>query len=154
MRIYLAAPYAGRDIVKGLAPLFTANGHVITSGWLQASRAITTEHLGTAPAHSDEDVMHHAGLDLKEVEDARVLVHFTASYLKKFDPTLDDLRHQLHSGGRHVETGYALALHKSVIILGEPENIFQRGLCHLVEDFSDALLLLAEMDELADEPPC
>lgn len=158
MKVYLAAPYAGRDVIKGLAPLFTGNGHVITSGWLQASRAIAPEHLGTAPGHDDGEVMAHAGMDLREVDAAQVVVHFTANFLKKLAPHLDDVEHQLHSGGRHVETGYGLALHKSVIILGEPENIFQRGLCHLCPDLADALLLLGAMDELAEtvpaEPPC
>lgn len=147
MKLYLAAPYAGRDVIRGLAPLFINDGHVITSGWLQASRAITADILGTAPAHDTQTVMEHAGMDLEEVDRADVLVHFTARFLQALAPNLGSVRHQLHSGGRHVETGYALGKHKSVVVLGEPENIFQRGLCHICPTLSDALDVLNEMSE-------
>lgn len=152
MKLYLAAPYAARDLIREhMAPQFVAAGHTITSGWLQASREINPGHLGTSPASPLEDVMYHAGKDLEEVAAAQVLVHFTAGFLTARWPHLDSPRFQLHSGGRHTETGYALALHRSVLIMGEPENIFQRGLCHHCPTPLHALQILEEMDELAED---
>lgn len=148
MKLYLAAPFAGRDIIMGIAPLFTNGGHQVVSGWLNSRRPIVSENLGTAPGATDRAVVeHHARLDLQEVEEADVLVHWTARFLQALDPTLDPVVHQLHSGGRHVETGFALALNKPIVLLGEPENIFQRGLSHVCPTLSDALDLLDEMSD-------
>lgn len=155
MKLYLAAPYAARDLVREhVAPAFLVRGHRLTSAWLQASRAITPQALGTAAAHTDAEVMYHAGKDLEEVAAADVLVHLSASYLTTQWPHLDSPAHRLHTGGRHVETGYALGLNKSVIVVGAPENIFMRGLCHQAPTLFHAMDLLAEMHELADEPEC
>lgn len=155
MKLYLAAPYAARDYLREqVAPRLAAEGHEMTSEWLLATRAITPATLGTSAATSDADVMYHAGKDLKEVEAADVLVHFTANYLKARLSWLRDDEHNLHSGGRHVETGYALALHKSVIVMGQPENIFQRGLCHKARHLWDVAELLAEMHEADPEGVC
>lgn len=152
MKLYLAAPYAARDYVREYsAPYLTEQGHTLTSEWLKASRAITPGTLGTSPATSDAEVMYHAGKDLEEVLAADVLVHFTASYLVA-RTRLDPLAHNLHSGGRHVETGYALAHHKSVIVLGQPENIFMRGLCHPARHLLDVVTILAEMHEANPDP--
>lgn len=155
MKLYLAAPYAARDYVRGVsAPLLLAAGHSMTSDWLLATRAITPASLGTAQVHTDAEVMHHAGKDLAEVRQADVLVHFTAKYLVARSTHLQELGDaaNLHSGGRHVETGYALALHKPVIYLGQPENIFQRGLCHSARHLHDVIAILAEMQENNPDP--
>ena len=152
MKLYLAAPYAARDYIRTVAaPKLAAAGHQMTSEWVLASRAITPGTLGTSPASSDAEVMYHAGKDLEEVKAADVLLHFTANYLVA-RTRLDPLRDNLHSGGRHVETGYALAHHKSVIYLGDPENIFQRGLCHKARHLFDAVGILAEMAEYDPDP--
>lgn len=56
------------------------------------------------------------------------------------------------SGGRHVETGFALALGKPVIVVGAPENVFHRlrakpGVhgwsVQCVADWHEAVLVLA-----------
>lgn len=155
MKLYLAAPYAARDYIREqVAPRLAAEGHEMTSEWLLATRAITPATLGTSAATSDADVMYHAGKDLEEVRAADVLVHFTASYLKSRLSWLNDAEHNLHSGGRHVETGYALALGKSVIVMGQPENIFQRGLCHKARHLWDVAELLGSMHEDAPDGTC
>jgi hypothetical protein len=157
VKLYLAAPYAARDYIRGVvAPVLLGHGHTITSEWLMPTNAITPEHLGTSPAKDDATVMHHAGKDLAEVAEADVLVHFTANYLIARIPQWDggdtDRSLNLHSGGRHVETGYALALNKSVIIMGQPENIFQRGLCHHARHLFDVRDILLEMQENNPDP--
>jgi len=48
--------------------------------------------------------------------------------------------------------GYALARRKLVIVVGKAENIFHRGACVVVEDFEEALSVLAEAEErMCDE---
>jgi hypothetical protein len=42
-----------------------------------------------------------------------------------------------NSGGRHVETGVALALDIPVLVWGEAENIFHRGICAVVETWEE-----------------
>lgn len=147
MKLYLAGPYAGRDIVRDLVPVFVQAGHVVVSKWLHGTRLIGPGTLGTSPASTNEECMEHAGMDFQDIDLADVLLHFTGSFIQGMDPTLGQVTHLLGSGGRHVETGYALAHHKSVIVLGAPENIFQRGLCHTAPTLADALDILDEMSE-------
>jgi nucleoside 2-deoxyribosyltransferase len=137
MKLYFAAPYAARDLVReSLAPLFTRHGHELVSEWLLGTREITPESVGTAPMHTDDEAAAHAIKDLAEIRAADALIHFTADFLVFFssnvqDTPLDPHEDRLHTGGRHVETGYALALGRPIIIIGEPENIFQRSLTHV-----------------------
>lgn len=147
MKLYLAAPYAGRDIVRDLMPVFVQAGHVVLPTWItRPALPLGSDgfaNLGTSAQHA----MEMSGEDLATVDLADVLVHFTATFLQGMDPTLGAVTHNLHSGGRHVETGFALAKNKSVITLGDPENIFQRGLTHVCPTLADALDVLDEMSE-------
>lgn len=150
MKLYLAAPYAAREHIKGWAvPTFEQRGHTVWAGWLDEDKPL----VGYSPTgDDDQDAMQSAGGDLAHIRDCDVLVHFTANYLLPRFPALETEGLRLHSGGRHVETGYALALNKSVIVLGQPENIFQRGLCHTVRHLFDALDILADMTEANPDP--
>lgn len=148
MKIYLAAPYAGRDILKDDLDWWTANGHEVTCGWVRGTRPLETASFGISVVSTDEEVAAHAEMDLADIDEADALVHYTADYLVAHSDwgRTEASEKNLHSGGRHVETGYALAKGKPVVILGPKENIFQRGLCLEAHDLDDALsaLLIAE----------
>lgn len=151
MKLYLAAPYAARNIIKDHAvPYLHRFGHTVWAGWLDETKPLDGY---STTGDDDQDAMKNAGKDLEHIRDCDVLVHFTATYLLPRYPKLEAEGLRLHSGGRHVETGYALALHKSVIVMGQPENIFQRGLCHPARHLHDAIAILKEMDELRDPDP-
>jgi nucleoside 2-deoxyribosyltransferase len=59
-----------------------------------------------------------ADLDLEDIHKADTLIIFTEKYGSKFQ-----------GGGRFVEMGYALALRKRVIVIGDRENVF----CHFAD---------------------
>jgi hypothetical protein len=145
MKLYLAAPYAARDVVGKLVWYFENSGHEIVTRWLQGTREIQAGVLGASPDSSDDDVQRHARMDLQDILTADALVHFTASYLVHEDPTLGGHGEKLHTGGRQVETGFALAQGTPVIVIGEPENVFQRGLCICVPTVGAALAELREI---------
>ena len=126
MKIYIAGAYVARDAIADIVvPVF--NGHEIVSHWLFGSRAVTPGTIGTSPDRSDEQVTKAALKDLEEVASADAFVMLASSYLATIVP-LGTRELDLHTGGRHVEMGFALARGIPVIIVGDPENIFARTL--------------------------
>lgn len=125
MRVYLAAPYFARDSLRAYIPELEQRGHIVTSSWLQASHAIQENTLGTAPGMDDDYAKDHAAQDIEEVLESDALVLFTWDTALAHCPP--DQITGPNSGGRHVETGVALATSIAVIVFGEPENIFHRG---------------------------
>lgn len=142
MKIYLAAPYAGRDILRDELQTWTDAGHEVTCGWVWEEATLDASSYGISESSIDDEVRTYAERDLADIDRADALIHYTAQYLQSLDPSLGDVTHNLHSGGRHVETGYALAKEKIVVVLGPQENIFQRGLCMTAYDIDEALQCL------------
>lgn len=117
LKVYLAAPYAARDTVrKHYVPDLERLGMLCVSSWLDEDHEINAGTLDAAADLDDATVSGHALDDLADVATCDVLVLLTTDYLNVGSA----------SGGRHVETGYALALGARVIVVGEPENIFHR----------------------------
>ncbi|HSV38716.1 MAG TPA: hypothetical protein VLI04_08150 [Nocardioidaceae bacterium] len=118
-RAYLAAPYAARERVAEYARDLVRHGIDVTASWLDETHEINEGTTGAATALQPEEVARHAATDLDDIARCDVLVLFTARSLG-FDPA------EVASGGRHVETGYALAKGIPVLVIGEPENVFHR----------------------------
>lgn len=119
LRAYLAAPYAAREQVRGYALDLVNVGVDVTASWLDETGEINAGTTGSAPGLDPAEVARHAATDLDDIERCDVLVLFTAASLGM---TPADAA----SGGRHVETGYALAKGIPVIVVGEPENVFHQ----------------------------
>lgn len=119
LRAYLAAPYVAREQVADFARELVEVGLDVTASWISEDHEITPGTLGAAPALTGEEVARHAATDLDDIERCDVLIVFTAAALGL---AIEDCA----SGGRHVETGYALAKGVPVIVVGEPENVFHR----------------------------
>jgi hypothetical protein len=137
MKVYLAAPYGARDIIRGLLPDLADLDIVCTSSWLSETHDINDGTTGAALDLDDTTVSGHATQDLDDINDSDALVLFTSQYLKNFSA----------SGGRHVETGYALARGLHVIVIGPPENVFhcmRNGAVELAPDWHAALLALQQ----------
>lgn len=115
MRVYLAAPYGARGKVRGYAAQLNEAGFVVTSSWLNEAHEITAGTQGAAPALSDDEVAAHAQSDLWDLQRSQALVLFTAAFVGVEG-----------GGGRHVETGYAIALGLPVLVVGAAENVFHR----------------------------
>ena len=147
MKIYLAAPYAARNSMRGITGMLEAEGHDVTSQWIWATHEIHTGVVDAAPEHADEYLRVQTADDLADIDRAEAVILFTSGWVIA-NCSLE--KSQTTSGGRHIETGYALAKGKRVIVLGEPENIFHRGACLLAEDLHDVLCLL--FDDNEEEP--
>lgn len=147
MKIYLAAPYAGRDTLKDHLSFWQDHGHEVTCGWVKGTRPLEASSFGVSEVSTDDEVRAHAEMDLADIDDADALVHYTGQYIAAISG-LDPVAHNLHSGGRHVETGYALAKDKPVVVIGPMENIFQRGLCLTADDLDGALHCLELIQDI------
>jgi nucleoside 2-deoxyribosyltransferase len=115
MKVYLAGPYGARAQLTAYAKELAEIGIEVTSSWLAETHEINSGTQGAAVALSDTQVAEHAHTDIREVRDSDLLVLFTAAAIGCEG-----------GGGRHVETGVALALRKPVLVVGEPENVFHR----------------------------
>ena len=99
MKVYLAAPYGCRDYAIRIMRMLELQHIEVTSRWLKDD----TETL------SDE----WARNDLADVARADILIALNPEGWENKG-----------TGGRHVEYGYALALNKIVVLVGERSNIF------------------------------
>lgn len=116
MKIYLAAPYAVRDVVKQQAVELERIGFEVTSSWLDdETHEIKPGTEGAAVDLADDQVAGHARQYMADIDRCHVLVLWTAKACGAEG-----------GGGRHIETGYALAHGHPVIVIGEPENVFHR----------------------------
>lgn len=143
MKVYLAAPYAARDTVRSYAAELTRIGFTVTSSWLNETHEINAGTIGAATELDDDAVAQHAHQNLLDIDKAGLLVSITAATL-----SVDG-----GSGGRHVETGYAIAQGLPVIVVGEPENVFHRlgrAACTVVPDWHEAVIELSH--RLVNQP--
>ena len=106
MRIYLACPFSDRPRAARVASILRGAGHEITSTWL------------SSPYESDRYIPMPqrptwAETDLADVRRAELLIVLTADA---------GTRHL--GGARHFEAGYALALRKRILVVGEREILF------------------------------
>jgi hypothetical protein len=143
MRVYIAGAYSARDKLRSAAAKLEDAGHISTARWLDATHAIHRGTINTAPDSSDEYCRDHVGQDFEDIEESDVLLVYSASALVALDPFC---RGHTGSGGRHIETGYALASGLTVVVVGEAENIFHRGACIGVPDLEAALSVLSHIE--------
>jgi hypothetical protein len=108
MRFYLCARYDRRLELVGYARQLRDLGHQVTSGWLHGHDVPT----GAPVAEAATLMAKWAGENRVDIERADVLIHFS-----------EPPRHLGRAGGRHAETGMALALYKPVVIIGPRENL-------------------------------
>jgi hypothetical protein len=162
MKVYIAGAYCYRDVIRErVVPILNRLGHEVTSGWLQGSRPITEGTIGASMDRATEKVKESTEGDFQDILDADVLLLLTAHAMVRLAandaedwnlPTrTTDIR--LHTGGRHVEVGFALAEEIPVVVAGPPENVFQRSQTDHFESLAEALDHLNAMDALKDEDP-
>jgi len=99
MKIYIAAPYPIRQQAIQAKEYLERHGHIVTSRWLIEEQ--------TGMSHQ------HAQGDLEDVAAAQLLL---ALHPEGW--------HNKGTGGRHVELGYALALGKQIVVIGQRTNNF------------------------------
>jgi nucleoside 2-deoxyribosyltransferase len=114
VRLYIAGASLELLRLRAEAIKLTAAGHDITSRWL---RTMTEGSQGTAPELSRQEVEAEARADLEDIAGSDAVVMYVP---------LDRADLRMHSGGRHVEVGFGIALGKKIVVVGKPENIFER----------------------------
>ncbi len=121
MKIYIAAPYAARAQARRYAAELTRMGYTVTSSWLDETHEIADGTVGAAVDLDDKQINQHALDDLRDIDGSDLLVVLTESAAELVGGTAT-------SGGRHVETGYAIAKHgyRNIVVVGTPENVFHR----------------------------
>ena len=107
MKFYLVARYGRREELFGYAKQLRENGHEVVSSWING------ENEALDGSASVEEQGNWAIQDLHELHHADMVLVFTEG------------PHSGHSrGGRHVELGAAIAMDKSIAIVGCRENTF------------------------------
>lgn len=142
MKVYLSAPFITRERMVANAAELTRMGLEVVSRWINSSGPMMT---GPASAAPDEQIATEAAEDFADIQRADVVVAFSGSAFTIHGPDAGKVS-TLHSGGRHIEVGYALARNKPVIVVGEPENIFHRACCTVVPNWHEAVLELAHRE--------
>lgn len=134
MRVYLAAPYQSRDQIKTYGQELERIGFTVTSSWLDEKHDINEGTTGAATELSTQEVATHAAADLADIDRSQLLVLFTEAAVG-----------HRGGGGRHVETGYAIAKTIPVLVVGEPENVFHRlgRVAAVVPDWHEAVIELS-----------
>lgn len=103
MKVYVAAPWPCRERARLCAAELTNAGHQVTSRWLVEEGDLT----------DPMSQQRYALKDLEDVGQADVLLLLTG-----YDGP------RSHTGGRHVEFGWAVASGLRTIVCPQPENVF------------------------------
>lgn len=114
LKVYVAARWDDRPVALELRRQLEKQGLIVTSTWLtehdnQSMDALKARGKNRVVAESRERAIK----DFEDIDEADVLLVYSPK---------SSFRNA--TGGKHVETGYALANSKPVFILGERENIF------------------------------
>lgn len=134
MKCYLAATFAEQARIRGMKERMIQAGHSVTSSWL--------EEAPTRPDGMSEEVFEKkmAMKDLQEVAAADCLIL--------------DVESPSRTAGKMIETGFALAKHKLVLVVGEPpaHSIFLSLADKHYKDWNECLADLGEVpkDATAD----
>ena len=124
MILYVAAQ--DREGAAMVAAWLADAGHTITSRWVWTTGDMRTK---TLPVEERRKIAIMDEEDVRRATDGLVLLA---------DPR------GLCPGGKHVETGMAIALGRNVYVVGSEENIFH---CHpLVRVFSSVSELIKELN--------
>lgn len=98
MKVYIGAPYPMIEYAKRVRTLLVRQGMQVTSRWL------------------DGDAGEQSAWAQHDLDDVRA-----ADVLLALNP---EGWENAGTGGRHVELGYAIALGKKVVLVGERTNVF------------------------------
>lgn len=115
MKIYLAARYSRHPEMQRYAHALQAGGHEVTATWIWGGHDVRAQEMGHSSSNVDALQPVWATEDLRDLWRADTFIAFT-------EPPGEIAGRG--RGGRHVELGVALALHKRVIVVGARENVF------------------------------
>lgn len=128
MKIYLASRYSRREELCEYRRELESAGHTVTSRWLNGKHQIDASGVpigdkgeklvegdgGADTPEANALRAHFVTEDYQDVQTAELVISFT-------EPPRSAAGNR---GGRHVEFGMAVALNKSLIVVGYRENLF------------------------------
>lgn len=123
MKLFIASH--SQEAAKQLMDRLHKSGHVVTSRWIK----LDTKFSHGLKSYSDDEKTQVAQMDEEDVRaatDGLVLIAETSG--------------RPVPGGKHVETGIALALGHPVYVIGSRENVFHWHPCVRVFPNEDAFL--------------
>lgn len=134
-KVYLAAQYERNPEMRNVRDLLEPHGFQVTSRWIdqhagEQEVALTSRELTADPSLGQR----YALVDLADITAAHVVVVFTSG----------------NGGGRggyHTEFGIALAMGKSLYVVGNRENVFHT--MPLVRRVPDVHRLIESLTELS-----
>ncbi len=110
--VYLSAQFEDAPVLREARVRLVALGCTVTSRWLDAATAVpATAQSGHAGA--GERLSAIAAQDLEDIREADAVVVYNPPEACA-----------IGRGGRHVETGFALALGKPIVVVGARGNVF------------------------------
>lgn len=118
MKVYIAAPYGARALVAERLAELSRIGFQPLCRWADGTHEVGPE--GAALEVEQKQRARWAHDDLQDIRNADLLVILSAIEALG----VHDAARRGTSGGRHVETGYAIAHNKRIVFVGEPENVF------------------------------
>jgi hypothetical protein len=110
MKIYFSARYSRLPELQGYAKELELLGHIVTSRWVEGQHQ-NFDRDSLEPGNRGAATAHLAS-SLGDLTTADAVVSFTE------EPGAQTL------GGRHVELGVAIAMDKTVFVIGPVENLF------------------------------
>lgn len=125
MRIYLASNWQSQSRIRKVRDSLVRLGHTVCSNWLSEDNAQAFSELTTKRRQM------YSYRDIGEVVSCDLLIIDTAE--------------ESTSGGREVEYGMALALGKSVWVIGPDRNIFHSVCRRRFDDWQMALKELGDV---------
>jgi len=110
--LYLSAQFEDAPVLRDARARLAALGYTVTSRWLDAGTAVPA----TARADDAGAGERLAAIAIQDLEDIRA-----ADVVVVYNPPEACA---VGRGGRHVETGFALALDKPIVVVGARGNVF------------------------------
>lgn len=120
-KIYLAAASYRQKEIRNNHRKLERRGFEVVSSW------VFMRSLGEVAKFSSE-----AKRDLQQIDEADLVIAFTE----------DPKTKKYTTGGRHVETGYAIAKGKKILIVGPRENVFHYLGHPQFDSFKEVLIYL------------
>ncbi|MBU0959850.1 MAG: hypothetical protein KKB31_07925 [Nanoarchaeota archaeon] len=116
LNVYLAGSYFRRDELRDRAAELEADGHHVTSSWLQGDYNTTAK----VTDYTKQQLNSFAIADIWDIDGSDVFIVFSDA------PTYA-------GGGKHFETGYAYKAGLPIIVIGDIEHAFHA--LHGVQQF-------------------
>lgn len=110
--LYLSAQFEDAHVLREARARLTALGYTVTSRWLDAGTSVPAT-ARTDDAGAGARLAAIAAQDLDDIRAADIVVVYNPPEACA-----------VGRGGRHVETGFALALDRPIVVVGARGNVF------------------------------